>query len=228
MVTVWERDDPGPRIRLDRESVVGAAIRIADQDGLGAVSVRRVAADLGAGPMRLYRIFDTVDELTDMMADAAYAQMVQRARRTGDWRARVRSVAEATRAVVLDHEWVADLLGAHPAIGPHGLAWLELLADGLGRCPELDGRSQVRTAIHVIDGFLIGSLRREVSDRRCVRAGADAWGWSATAGGYLERAIEAGPYPVLRDLSRPVDRRTPERLFGDELAVVLRGLGRAR
>ena len=228
-MTIWERDSPGPRVALDRGGVVRAAMRVADEDGLAAVSVRRVAAELGAGPMRLYRIFDTVDELTEMMADAAYAEIVARARPAGDWRRRVRAVADATRAVVLDHDWVADVLGAHPVTGPNGLAWLELLAEGLSRCPGLDGPPQVRAAIRTVDGFLIGTLRREVAERRGAHAGdGDSWAWSATPDGYLDRAIAAGPYPVLRGLSRPVDRRTPERVFGDELAFVLRGLGGGR
>ena len=56
-MVVWERPEPPDRpvlAPLSRERIVAAAIRLADADGLAAVSLRRVAAALDVGPMRLY------------------------------------------------------------------------------------------------------------------------------------------------------------------------------
>ncbi|GAB3891720.1 hypothetical protein GCM10029964_065350 [Kibdelosporangium lantanae] len=83
---VWERPEPPSRpvlAPLSRELIVGAAIRLADADGLDAVSLRKVAAALDAGPMRLYGYIATKEELLDLMVDAVQAEIQP----TGDdWR----------------------------------------------------------------------------------------------------------------------------------------------
>src|SRR3954470_10993059 len=70
---VWERPEPPNRpvpAPLDRERIVRTAMGLADADGLEAVSLRKVAAALGVGPMRLYGYLDSKDELLDLMVDA--------------------------------------------------------------------------------------------------------------------------------------------------------------
>jgi AcrR family transcriptional regulator len=76
---VWERPEPLTRpapAPLSRELIVRAAIAIADDDGLAAVSVRKVAAALDAGPMRLYGYLSTKDELLELMVDAVYGEIM--------------------------------------------------------------------------------------------------------------------------------------------------------
>lgn len=75
---IWERPEPAARSSLSplsRDRIVRAAIGLADGDGLPAVSLRKVAAALDAGPMRLYRYVDTKEELLDLMVDAVYAEI---------------------------------------------------------------------------------------------------------------------------------------------------------
>ena len=83
---VWERPEPPDRpvpASLSRERIVRAAIRLADADGLAAVSLRKVAAALDVGPMRLYGYITTKEELLELMVDAVYAEI----RPAGDgWR----------------------------------------------------------------------------------------------------------------------------------------------
>ena len=115
---VWERPEPPDRpvpAPLSRKRIVRAAIRLADADGLDAVSLRKVAAALDVGPMRLYGYIATKEELLDLMVDAIHAEI----RPTGDgWREVLRSVAETTRKAVHQHEWLADLLVRHGAHEP--------------------------------------------------------------------------------------------------------------
>src|SRR6185437_1083339 len=96
-MVVWERPEPPDRpvpAPLSRERLVRAAIQLADADGLDAVSLRKVAAALDVGPMRLYGYIATKEELLDLMVDAVYAEI----RPAGDgWRQVLRSLAEATR-----------------------------------------------------------------------------------------------------------------------------------
>ena len=80
---VWERPEPPDRpalAPLSRERIVRAAIGLADADGLEAVSLRKVAAALDVGPMRLYGYIASKDELFELMVDAVYAEILP----TGD------------------------------------------------------------------------------------------------------------------------------------------------
>ena len=74
-MVVWERPEPPGRpvlAPLSRERIVRAAIRLADADGLEAVSLRKVAAALDVGPMRLYGYIATKEELLELMLDAVF------------------------------------------------------------------------------------------------------------------------------------------------------------
>ena len=78
--SVWTRPRPEPRRRapgVDR--YVAAALAVADAEGLAAVSMRRVAADLGSGTATLYRYITNRDELVDLMVDAAQGEGPRRA-----------------------------------------------------------------------------------------------------------------------------------------------------
>src|SRR5215469_11704523 len=66
------RPHKGPRPGLSLERIVAAAVRVADAEGLAAVSMSRVAAELGAAPMSLYRYVAAKGELLTLMVDAAY------------------------------------------------------------------------------------------------------------------------------------------------------------
>jgi AcrR family transcriptional regulator len=233
-LTIWERPDPAQRVpveRLSRAAVVAAAIELADSDGMAAVSVRRLAAALGVGPMRLYRVFGNVAELTELMVDAAYGEIVRRlddrGHRAGPapaWRARTRQILAETREVILTHEWLADVLGHRPHLGPQGLAWLELLAGTLASAPAVRGAQGSWAALGVTNGFLIGAVRREVADRRASRAGDGEPDWQERMGPYLGRMLETGRFPAMRELLAGRDEPDADRSFRDEVEILLAGL----
>ena len=227
--TVWEREEPArraPLTPLHRDDVVAAAVALADAEGLPAVSVRRVAAALGVGPMRLYRVFDTVEELHELMVDAVYGEVVDQLELRGGWRKRTRAILTKTRTVVLAHEWVVDLLGVRPHLGPNGLAWTESTAKALRRAPAVSGTGTARAALGAVDGFLLGALRREVADLRAARPDGDEPGWAARTAPYLDRMLETGRFSTVRTLStsrREVDR---DAVFRAEVDLLLAGLGK--
>ena len=86
---IWARPEPATRRpRFSREQIASAALAIADAEGLRAVSMRRVAADLGAGTMSLYRYISTKDDLIALMDDALMgAVLVPADELPADWRA---------------------------------------------------------------------------------------------------------------------------------------------
>ena len=77
----------GPRPSLSGEQVVTTAIRIADQEGLGGLSMRRLADELGITAMSLYGYVPSKAELLDVMADRAYAEITFRGSPAAPWQA---------------------------------------------------------------------------------------------------------------------------------------------
>ena len=225
---IWERDDPGrhaPFAPLRRDEVVRVAVRLADAQGLAAVSVRRIAAELGVGPMRLYRVFDTIDELTELMVDSIYGEIVGQLKLRGAWRSRTRAILSETRAVILRHDWVADLLGARPHLGPHGLAWLESLARALSRAPAVTDIETAWVALGAVSGFLVGSLRREIADRRASLTDGGKPEWRTRMAPYVSRMLDTGAFPTVRGLMMWRNDPDPDAAFQAEVNLILAGLG---
>ena len=218
---VWERPEPPERpalAPLSRDRIVQAAIRLADVDGLAAVSLRKVAAALDAGPMRLYGYIDTKEELLELMLDAVHAEI----RPTGDdWRQVLCSLAEAIREAAHRHEWFADLLGGRPQLGPHTLASGDAVVAGL-RGLDLD---TVVPAIAAVNAYVIGAVRKEVGERRAERAsGADLTRFQAANGPYLTRTFATGRFPALATFVRDGPHLSADQTFRAGLDFLLDGI----
>ncbi|WIN00447.1 TetR/AcrR family transcriptional regulator C-terminal domain-containing protein [Actinoplanes oblitus] len=224
---VWERPEPRPRaaaVPLSRATIAGAAIRIADADGLDGLSVRKIAKELGVGPMRLYDYVANRSELLDLMVDAVYARIAEAARPAG-WRATVLAIVHRTRAVALEHEWFADLLGARPHLGPHALAVGEATAAALDRAPGIDGIDDLQRVLGALNAFLAGALRREITERRTARStGTGLPDWQAAHGPYLTRMLATGRYPTVARLVVDGAHLDPEETFRHHLTTLLDGI----
>ncbi|WP_328484190.1 TetR/AcrR family transcriptional regulator C-terminal domain-containing protein [Streptomyces sp. NBC_00377] len=194
-MTVWDRPEPPTRpVPLDRERIVAAAIALADEGGLEAVSVRKVAARLDAGPMRLYGYIATKEELFDLMMDEVYAEVLPEGR-PGDWREALRILAHRTRQAALRHEWLADLLGGRPALGPHGLAVGEATLSALDGLADID---TVMRAVETVGAYYTGAIRREIANLRAERAtGLSKHDWQRASGPYLTKMLATGRFPAL-------------------------------
>jgi AcrR family transcriptional regulator len=203
---------------LSRERIVRAAIRLADADGLDAVSLRKVAAALDVGPMRLYGYIATKDELLDLMIDAVYAEI----RPAGDgWREVLRSLAETTRHAVHQHEWLADLIGGRPQLGPHALARGEAVVAAMDGV-DVDA---VMPVVDAVNAYVIGAVRREITERRAERAtGMDQKQWQAAFGPYLERTFATGRFPALATVIRDAAHLDADETFRTGLAFLLDGI----
>jgi AcrR family transcriptional regulator len=194
-MTVWDRPEPPPRpVPLDRKSIVAAAVALADEGGLEEVSLRKVAARLNAGPMRLYVHIATKQELLDLMVDEVHAEILP-GERTADWREALRVLAHRTRRAALRHPWLADLLGGRPALGPNGLAVTE------AKLAALDGLADVDTvmrAVETVSAYVTGALRREVANLRAERAtGMSKRDWQRAHGPHVTEMLATGRFPAL-------------------------------
>jgi len=194
-MTVWDRPEPPPRpVPLDRERIVAAAVALADEGGLDAVSFRKVAARLNAGPMRLYGYIATKEELFDLMVDEVQAEILPKEPPT-NWREALRALAVRTRETALRHEWLADLLGGRPSLGPGGLAVTE------AKLSALDGLTDVDTALRAtetVSAYVTGALRREIAHLRAERAsGLTDRDWQRASGSHVTRMLATGRFPAL-------------------------------
>jgi AcrR family transcriptional regulator len=194
-MTVWDRPEPPPPpAPLDRARIVAAAVALADDGGLDAVSLRKVAARLHAGPMRLYGHIATKGELLDLMVDHVHAEILPTGPPAG-WRDALRGRAHRTRQAVLRHEWLADLLGGRPSLGPNALAVTE------STLAALDGLAPLDTALRAVatvSAYVTGALRHEVADLRAERAtGLPERDWQRASGPHVRRMLATGRFPAL-------------------------------
>jgi AcrR family transcriptional regulator len=229
---IWERPEPPARqapAPLSRPAIVAAAIAVADADGLRAVTFRKLAAVLDAGPMRLYGYLASKDELLDLMVDEVYGEIAADGRGpgTGDWRAVLRSQAHRVRRAALRHEWFAELLAGRPAMGPRALTFLEesyAAFDGAAGFGDIDA---IMAAVATFKAYVIGAISGEIAERRAERAtGMDERQWQAASGPYMMRMLATGRYPALARIVRDATHPGPDVTFGTGLDSVLEGIAR--
>ncbi|MGE7389994.1 TetR/AcrR family transcriptional regulator [Streptomyces sp. NPDC004126] len=124
---IWarpQRAGRGPRPAHSRDSIAAEAVRIADAEGIEAVSMRRVAAGIGAGTMSLYNYVPRKEDLYELMVDAVSAEY-DLAPPTGRWREDLLALARQTRDVMHRHPWLPRLLSPVHGFSPNALRYLE-------------------------------------------------------------------------------------------------------
>ncbi|MDX2592761.1 MULTISPECIES: TetR/AcrR family transcriptional regulator [Streptomyces] len=135
-----ERPTKGPKRGLSLERIVDAAVAIAASEGLSAVSMSRVASDLGASTMALYRYLASKDELLVLMMDAIY-QTPPSPPQTPDegWRAGLSRWAWEQHTILRKHTWALRIPITGPPVTPNQIIWLERGLDCLGDTPLSEG-----------------------------------------------------------------------------------------
>jgi AcrR family transcriptional regulator len=134
---IWMRSGRakvGRPAERSHEQITAAAMAIADQHGLDAVSMRRVAAALGTGAPSLYRYVATRDDLLDLMIDSTGAEYSLPAP-TGDWLADLVEVGNQARTIMRRHPWLPSLVITRATLGPQGVNLLEHVLDVLAGHP---------------------------------------------------------------------------------------------
>jgi AcrR family transcriptional regulator len=185
----------GPRRALSVDVVVAAATALADAEGLEAVTIRRVAQQLGVVPMSLYTYVPGKAELLDLMMDTAYAAMPRRDTAGRPWRERVAAIAEENRALFEEHPWAAEVSTARPPLGPGLMAKYEheLTAfEDMG----LDDVQRDDCLTHLL--AFVQSWARTAADTRAAQADSamsDRQWWQANAP-LLEKVFDAEKYPT--------------------------------
>lgn len=225
---VWERPEPARRPApepLSRERIVRAAIALADAEGLGAVSLRKVGASLEAGPMRLYGYLSTKEELLDLMVDRVYEEMMSAGPLQGEWRAALRTLAHRTRRAAQEHPWFSELLGGRPHQGPNALAYLEASLTAVSGTSGFEHIDTAIQAVWIVNAYVLGALQSEASERRAEReSGLSKSQWQQAHWPYLQRMIATGRFPTIARAIQDATHPAPDRGFDQGLDCVLDGL----
>ncbi|MEU4227598.1 TetR/AcrR family transcriptional regulator C-terminal domain-containing protein [Nonomuraea sp. NPDC026600] len=110
MTSLWERleeTSTAARQALSAQRIAAAAVAIADAEGLDAITMRRLATELGVAPMSAYRHVSGKDDVLELMVDLVYGEV--NVPDGADWRETLRALAMGIRALVLKHPWLTRL-----------------------------------------------------------------------------------------------------------------------
>jgi AcrR family transcriptional regulator len=190
---IWARAEPGARKpRYTRDQLAETALAIADAEGLDAVSMRRVASELGAGTMTLYHYVRNKDELITLMSDAVMAEVVvPDDELADDWRTALTQIASRTRDAFSAHHWIFERMGdGRP--GPNGLRHFEQslrAVAGLG----LD-RNETFELIGTVDDYVFGFALRQLQEQQ-----EHERGWPPEVLDFFKRELASGRYPLIND-----------------------------
>ena len=112
------------RVRLTRQRVLGAAVELADQIGIGSLSMRRLAEELGVVPMALYKHVSNKEELLDGMVDVVVGEIDPPPSDT-DWKSAVRQRILSARRSLLHHRWASGVIESRANPSPVLLAYID-------------------------------------------------------------------------------------------------------
>jgi len=195
---IWarpERTGRGPRPAYSRADIAAAAVRIADERGLDAVSMRHIAAELGCGTMSLYNYVPRKEDLYELMVDAVAAEQ-ELWEPSGDWRADMLRVARQARALMLRHTWLPALMSPVYGFSPNALRYLEHC---LACLDTFEGTYGTKfELIAMLNGVVTTYVANELATAERTRS----LPWSedqenAVRGRYLGGQVATGAYPRL-------------------------------
>lgn len=222
-VLVWTRKRPSPRRQAPSvDQIVARAIAIADAEGSAAVSMRRIAADLGSGTASLYRYVTSRDELLDLMIDTVQDEQEPPAL-SGDWRVDLTNIAQRRRFALLRHPWQSSELTGRPTLGPNSLRQADVaLGAATALTPDITLAAKVLdTVLAYVSGTVAAELAEIQAQRR---TGLTEEQWQASVGPYIQTVIDSGDYPRLARRVIEADDSNPEQRFEFGLACVLDGI----
>jgi AcrR family transcriptional regulator len=185
----------GPRPSLSGEQIVAKAIEMADRDGLGGLSMRRLADEVGITAMSLYGYVPSKAELLDVMADRAYGEIALPGDPGAPWQARLAALARQHWTLLLSHPWLLQISVSRPLLGP-GMTALydaELAAvDGLG-LTDID----MDLVVSLLDDYVRGAARGAVEAVEAQdRTGRSDQQWWETYGPLLAEVLDPARYPT--------------------------------
>jgi len=166
---LWGLKEPpgrGPKPTLTVGQIVSAGIDIADTDGLGALSMQRLAKKLGVGTMTLYTYVPDKDALLEVMLDRAYGAAISSLIPASGWREYLERVANALLRAYQLHPWALQVFVGGPPLGPSQMHFLEAALQALNGCglepaERLDAVMAVTSFVRGVAHISVGILEHE-------------------------------------------------------------------
>lgn len=219
----------GRRQGLSVPQVVRSAIALADADGLDAVTMRRIAQDLGVVPMTLYTYVPDKAALLDLMLDRLYLEMPRAPYRSDHWRDRLSAIAEENYRLYQRHPWAAGFSASRPPLGPGLMAKYEHEL----RAFENSGLDDVvmDSALTFLLGFVQSSARAKADADALARSTAKTdYAWWEEGGPVLEMIMDPDAFPHATRVGAAAGEAqggafNPDHAYEFGLARVLDGLG---
>jgi AcrR family transcriptional regulator len=224
---IWARPEPGVRrAGYTRDQIAKTALAIADAEGFDAVSMRRVAAELGAGTMTLYHYVRNKDELIDLMDDAMMAEViVPDGELPTHWREALAEIARRSLSTWTRHQWAKDQPPG-VTIGPNGMRHFEQSLEAVAGT-ELSWLDKVEI-INMVDDYVVGYILGQGEGGATPDELREKW--VEPMARYLDVQLATGDFPNVQAMAdelggtRPAINRFVDRI-GDNQHFE-RGLGR--
>jgi AcrR family transcriptional regulator len=199
-----------PRVRsLSQADIAAAALSIIDREGVGALSMRAVANELGVGTMSLYRYVDSREQLEGLVLDLVIGAVDTTLPARASWTTRATILVERAREAIGDHPAIVSVLLTHRHATEGSLRWAEAMLGVLADA-GFDGKRRA-LAQRTLVSYIVGAVQLEHFSPRP--------GASAAALAALGRR-----YPHLAETAAYTQRLPADEGFRHGLAVVLRGL----
>ena len=224
---IWslpERGERGPKPRHSRTEIAAAAVRIADAEGIAAVTMRRVAAELGTGTMSLYNYVPAKEHLVQLMADQTAGEYTYPRRPPQDSREAIADLGRQGRDIARRHPWLPAVMHRPPPMGPRTLRYIDyflglLASTGLGTTTKME-------TIAIINGFALmyGAMQAALDDERA-RTGITGAATAGSTSKVLAGAAASGSYQNLAAaLATPAPQpRTADQNFDSCLSRLIDG-----
>ena len=163
-------DDQVARTPLSRERVLRAAIALADEHGIDAVSMRKLGQDLGVDPMSLYNHVANKEDLLDGMVDLIVSE-IDPIPSDGEWKAALRARVMAGRATMLRHPWASRVIETRADASPMIMRHYDTVAGILrgGGFPV----DLVHHALHTLGSRLLGFSQELFDDSGALAEGPE-------------------------------------------------------
>src|SRR5215471_5656249 len=211
---------------LTRERIVAGAIRVADAEGLAQLSMRRIATELGAAPMSLYRHVNGKDELLVSMMDSVLGEDPLPARPPNGWRAQLELSSRMQWQGFRRHPWLAQALSlTRPQLIPNGMRhteWALRALDGLGL--TIQEMMHIHTTLFSHVRGLAFNLEAEAQAEQDSGLTSDEWMQTQEHG--FRVIAGTGDFPLLTRLVNSEMELDLDRLFEFGLGRLLDGLER--
>jgi AcrR family transcriptional regulator len=207
---------------LDRTRLVRVALRVADAEGLGAVTMRRVATELGTGAMSLYRHVPGKEALVSLMIDEALGEDALPGQPSGDWRGDLRTLASGMWDFIQRHPWYPEAVMERPPITPRGLAAFEFALSMLDNT-GLPLTEQAVIVITVTSTVMNAAQNAAAEARARTRFRVTDEEVASSVSAFLGPILERGEYSRLREALTSANRLDPKQEMQVSVELILDG-----